>query len=299
MKRILTSAFAVGSICGAVLTAVSIRPLAAASAAPADDDQAVLQADHALVAMLDKADRTAAGKVFDAEFAWTNAAGDTFDRARVLASLPKPALGDESGAQVSERTYGQVGAVQVASGKVHILRIWVKRPAGWRLLVYHEVTQRAAAPPPGPPGPRTNNCENPCKGVPYTPKNEAEKGILRSWGELETAVTNHDPKGWSPHFLDEFVLISAGSTDPVPKAGRIAQLSAPGIGPAPPQLAADPAVRFVHFGDTVVMIAQANPYAGKPAHVTRIWVMRDGMWRMAVSYQTTRQSAPAMVPPRS
>ena len=53
-------------------------------------------------------------------------------------------------AQVSERSYGQVGAVQVASGKVHILRIWVKRAAGWRLLDYHEVTQRSgAAPPPG------------------------------------------------------------------------------------------------------------------------------------------------------
>ncbi len=299
MKHIFTSALVVGIVCGAVVTAVGIRPLAAASAALAGDDQAVLQADHALVAMLDKADRTAAGKALDAELAWTNAAGDTLDRARVLASLPKPPLGDESGAQVSERTYGQVGAVQVASGKVHILRIWVKRPGGWRLLVYHEVTQRAAPPPPGPPGPSTNNCENPCKGVPYTPKNEAEKGILRSWGELETAVTNHDPKGWSPHFLDEFVLISSGSTDPVPKASRIAQLSAPGIGPAPPQLAADPAVKFVHFGDTVVMIAQANPYAGKPAHVTRIWVMRDGLWRMAVSYQTTRASAPAIVPPRS
>jgi hypothetical protein len=101
------------------------------------------------------------------------------------------------------------------------------------------------------------------------------------------------------HFLDEFVLIASGGTEPVTKEGRIAQLSRPGIGPAPPQLAKTPAVRFLHFGDTVVMMAQANPYAGKPAHISRIWVNRDGMWRMAVSYQTTIQSAPAIVPPKS
>lgn len=76
------------------------------------------------------------------------------------------------------------------------------------------------------------------------------------------------------------------------------QLSKPGIGPAPPQLAANPAAKFIHFGDTVVMIAQANPYAGKPAHISRIWVNRDGLWRMAFSYKTTIQAAPNIVPPK-
>ncbi len=271
-------------------------PLSAANPADVPDNNPdVLAADHALVAALAKTDRAALDKMFDADFVWTNAEGDTIDRAKVLRSLPKPPLGDESGAQASERTYGQVGAVQVASGKEHILRIWVKRPAGWRLLDYHEVKQRSGAAPP--PGPGTNDCENPCKGVPYTPKDDAEKGILKSWGELETAVTNHDPKGWSPHFLDEFVLIASGGADPVTKAGRLEQLSRPGIGPAPPQLAASPEARFIHFGDSVVMIAQANPHSGKPAHISRIWVYRDGMWRMAVSYQTTIQAAAPFVAP--
>ncbi len=261
------------------------------------DSQDVMTADHALVMALAKTDKSAAVKMFDAEFVWTNSDGETVTRAKVLESWPKPPLGDESGAQVSERSYGQVGAVQVASGKVHILRIWVKRAAGWRLLDYHEVTQRSGAAPP--PGPGTNDCENPCKGVPYTPKDDAEKGILKSWGQLETAVTNHDPKGWSPHFLDEFVLIASGGAEPVTKAGRLEQLSKPGFGPAPPQLAANPEVRFIHFGDSVVMIAQANPYSGKPAHISRVWVYREGMWRMAFSYQTTIQSAAPIVPPKS
>ena len=307
MKRFIAGMFLVGMaytgfvIAGGLTPMVGLiqagRPSAGITADAPDHNPDVLAADHSLVAALAKGDKAAADKMFDAEFVWTNSSGDTIVRAHVLESLPKPPLGDESGAQASQRTYGQVGAVQVSSGKVHILRIWVQRPAGWRLLDYHEVAQRTGAAPPAGPG--TNDCENPCKGVPYTPKDEAEKGILKSWGQLETAVTNHDPKSWSPHFLDEFVLISSGGTDPVTKAGRLEQLSKPGFGPAPPQLAASPEVRFIHFGNSVVMIAQANPYAGKPAHISRVWVLRDGMWRMAFSYQTTVQSAAPIVPPNS
>jgi len=307
MKRFITWMFVVGMLYTAVVIVGGLAPTigfpipalprAGSPSDASDNDPEILAADHALVAALAKPDQAMADKMFDADFVWTNSAGETIGRVKVLDSLPKPPIGDEIGAQVSERTYGQVGAVQVASGKVHILRIWVKRPAGWRLLDYHEVTQRTGAAPP--PGPGTNDCENPCKGVPYTPKDDAEKGILKSWGELEIAVTNHDPKGWSPHFLDEFVLIASGGVDPVSKAGRLEQLSKPGFGPAPPQLAANPEVRFIHFGDSVVMIAQANPYSGKPAHISRVWVHRDGMWRMAFSYQTTIQSAAPIVPPNS
>ena len=305
MKKFITGMFVAGMVYTALVIAGGLAPTigftqpappsaGSPSEAP-DNNPEVLAADHALVASLAKSDKAATEKALDAEFVWTNSDGDTVGRANVLESLPKPPLGDESGAQVSERTYGQVGAVQVACGKMHVLRIWVKRPAGWRLLDYHGVMQRSGAAPP--PGPGINDCENPCKGVPYTPKVDAEKGILKSWGQLETAVTNHDPKGWSPHFLDEFVLIASGGADPVTKAGRLEQLARPGFGPAPPQLAANPEVRFIHFGDSVVMIAQANPYAGKPAHISRVWVYRDGMWRMAFSYQTTVQSAASIVPP--
>jgi hypothetical protein len=301
MKRFLGRVIGDALVCATLVLAAAticqpVRVLAAVP--PAGDTQAVEQADHALVAALAKGDKAAAEKMFDAGLMWTNSAGDTLGHAKVVAMLPKPALGDESAAKSTVRGYGpDVVAVQVANGKVHVLRIWAKRPAGWRLLVYHEVTQRTGAAPP--PGATTNNCENPCKGVPYTAKDDAEKGILKSWGELETAVTNHDPKAWSPHFLDEFVLISSGAPDPVDKAGRMKQLTVPGVGPAPPQLAKTPAVKFIHFGDTVIMIAQANPYAGKPNHITRIWTKGDGTWRMAFSYQTTIQSAPEIVPSKS
>lgn len=277
--------------------AVTFPSLSGAAAAAPADDAAVKQADHALVAALAKGDK-AAEKMFDTQLTWTNSAGDTFGRAKVVAALPKPMLGDESGAQMSERGYGpNVAAVHVASGKMHVLRIWAKRPAGWRLLVYQEVTQRSGPAPA--PLPTTNVCENPCKGVPYAAKDDAEKGILKSWGELETAVLHHEANGWTPHVLDEFVLISSGAAEPADKAFRLKQLNTPGVGPAPPMLAKTPAVKFIHFGDAVVMIAQANPYAGKPNHITRIWVKGPQTWQMAFSYQTTVQSAPEIVPPKS
>lgn len=300
MKPLLSSILGRKLMCaGMVFAAAAACPSfsGTALAAPADDT-AVKQADHALVAALAKGDKAAAEKMFDTQLTWTNSAGDTFGRAKVVAALPKPMLGDESGAQISEKGYGpDLAAVQVASGKMHVLRIWAKRPAGWRLLVYQEVTQRSGAAPA--PQATTNDCENPCKGVPYAAKDDAEKGILKSWAELETAVLHHDAKGWTPHVLDDFVLISSGAAEPADKAFRLKQLNTPGVGPAPPQLAKTPAARFIHFGDSVVMIAQANPYAGKPNHITRIWVKGEQTWQMAFSYQTTVQSAPAIVPPKS
>jgi hypothetical protein len=300
MKKLLGRTSWGRLVCAGVIFAVATFCFSLggnAAAAPADD-AAVKDADHALVAALAKGDKATAAKMFDAQLVWTNSAGETFGRAKVATALPKLMLGDESGTQVSEKGYGpDLAAVQVASGKMHVLRIWAKRPAGWRLLVYQEVTQRSGPAPAALP--TTNDCENPCKGVPYTAKDDAEKGILKSWAELETAVLHHDAKGWTPHVLDEFVLISSGAAEPADKAFRLKQLNTLGVGPAPPVLAKTPAARFIHFGDAVVMIAQANPYAGKPNHITRIWVKGPGTWQMAFSYQTTVQSAPAIMPPKA
>jgi len=207
MKKLLSRTPSGRLVCAGVvfaLATICFLPTGAAAAAPADD-AAVKDADHALVAALAKGDKATAAKMFDAQLAWTNSAGETFGRAKVAAAVPKPMLGDESGAQVGEKGYGpDLAAVQVASGKMHVLRIWAKRPAGWRLLVYQEVTQRSGPAPAALP--TTNDCENPCKGVP------------------------------------------------------------------------------------------SNPYAGKPNHITRIWVKGPETWQMAFSYQTTVQSASAIVP---
>lgn len=288
MKRFARSIFVLGMVCAGILALPACRPAAAA-----DNDPAVLQPDKAFVQALANHDQVAVSKVLDTDFMWTDSEGETYSKDKVLAALPTPMMSDESGTQVSERSYGEVAGVQVANGKQHVVRIWVKRPAGWRLLIYHEVKQADVAPTPGP---TTNECINPCKTVSYTPKNEDEAGVIKSWSTLETAVLNHDPKGWAPHFLDEFVLISSNGTQVQTKADRLATLSKPGIGPAPGGLVHGQMFDFPSDKpETIVMIATAQGYSGKPNHISRIWVKREGMWKMAFSYQTTIQSAPAVM----
>ena len=277
-----------------VVHSILMPALAWVPVAAAADDQAMLQADKALVQALTKPDKAAAGKVLDEEFTWTDAAGEIHSRTGAIAHLPMPPLGDETGAQVTERTYGLVGTIQVSKGKEHILRIWVKRAAGWRALIYHEVKQADEA---ARSGPTTNECINPCKTVPYTPKNTAEAGVIRSWSQLETAVVNHDPQVWSSHFLDEFVLISSNGLSVATKADRLATLSKPGFGPSPPRLVEGRMFDFPSAKpETIVMVSKAQGYSGKPVHISRVWVKRDGSWKMALSYQTTIQSAQEIVP---
>lgn len=283
MKRFVMTALLLGVACCAPFATLISKTVAAAG-----DHQAVDESDHALVEALARKDKAAAGKLLDANFLWTESSGNTLTKTKVLQNLPTPAPGFDAEAQ--ERTYGEVAAIQAANGKVHVLRVWVRRPAGWQLLIYHEVTQADKAQPPGP---GTNECVNPCKTVPYEPKNDAEKAIILSWQQLETAVTNHDPLAWAPHFADEFVLIASGATQPTTKADRIAQLSKPGVGPAPPGL---DSARMFDFEDSVVMVSQSKPYSGKPAHISRVWVKQNGNWQMSLSYQTTIQDAPAVTP---
>ena len=145
--------------------------------AGAADDPAALRADRAFVAAIVKADTGAVDKLVDPEFTWTDAAGKTFGRVQVLASLPKPIIADESAAKIASRSYGQVEIVQAHSGKANTLRLWVKRPEGWRLLVYQEVKLMDTA-PTVTPGTGTT-CDNPCKSLPYEAKSATEQEVLK------------------------------------------------------------------------------------------------------------------------
>jgi uncharacterized protein DUF4440 len=257
----------------------------------ADGDPAVLQTDRAFVEAAAKGDAAALGKMLDADFAWTDVDGKSLTAAEVLRAVPKDSLGDETGAELSERTYGQVGAVNVGRGKIHILRMWVQRPGGWRLLVYHEVKQLEQ--PSTSAGSGVKDCENPCKMVPFQPANEAEQAIIASWQALETGVTAHNAEAWAPHIADEFVQISSNSDHVISKAGRIETLNkqkASGVGSAPAPLVS---AKMFDFGDAVIMTCLHQPYSGKPIHVSRLWIKRDGKWIMSISYQTTIQAAAA------
>jgi hypothetical protein len=260
--------------------------------AAAADEQSILQIDREFVQSASKDDKARVAALIDTDFTWTDADGKTQTRAEILKSLPTPALGNETGADVKQRTYGAVSAIMAGRDKLYVLRIWVRRSAGWKLLVYHEVgLGRQSAGPSG--GPAVRDCENPCKTLPYKPRNEAEQGIVASWQALETGVTNHDASAWSPHIAEEFVMLGSTNDHPLSKADRIATLNLQkqtGVGSAPAPLVS---AQMFDFGDAVVMTCLHQPYTGKPVRVSRLWIKRDGHWVMSISYQTTIQAAPS------
>ena len=278
----------------AVLMSVAwaMAAVGSSQAFAAESTQAVVDADHAFVQALGKSDKAAAGKLLDADFTWTNTEGKTVGRSAALADLAALASANPSDAEVKEVTFGEVGAVTAVSGKTHVLRVWVKRPAGWRLLASHAATLA----PEGHLGTAAKHgteCVNPCKTIPYKPKSEAEKGVIASWQALETAVTTHESKNWGPHVADEFMLVSSGNDHPLDKKGRMDILDKQkkaGTGSAPAPLVS---ARMFDFGDTVVMTSTHQSPGGKPTHVTRIWVNRDGRWQLVYSQQTTVQGGTA------
>jgi len=278
-------------LAAALLSAASLVFVNSPITTAAQDYASVRQEDKAFVQAAAKGDAAAIGKMLDGEFTWTDADGKTLTAEEVLRAVPKGALGDESGAELSERTYGQVAAVNVGRGKIHILRMWAQRPGGWRLLVYHEVKQLDQ--PSNSPVSGIKDCENPCKMVPFKPANEAEQAIIASWQALETGVTAHDADAWAPHIAEEFVQVSSNSDHPISKAGRIETLNkqkASGVGSAPTPLVS---AKMFDFGDAVIMTCLHQPYSGKPIHVSRLWIKRDSKWIMSISYQTTIQAAAA------
>jgi hypothetical protein len=254
-------------------------------------EAAVTAADHAFVEAAAKKDNEEIAKLLDADFTWTNAQGKTITRAEVIHSVPTSPMEDESSATIEHRDYGAVVTILSARERIHMLRVWVKRGANWRLLVYHEVSQADTA--QSASGTGVKDCQNPCKTVPFQPKNESEQAVIASWQALETGVTNHDASAWSPHVDDSFVTVSSSSDHPVFKADRIATLNLQkqtGYPSAPAPLVS---AQMFDFGNTIVMTCLHQPYKGKPIHVSRVWLKKNGQWLMAISFQTTIQAEPA------
>jgi len=249
-------------------------------------DPAMLQADRAFVQASAKADKTALEKLLDADFIWTDFEGKTFTRTQVLQNPPKPAIANEVTAndeQIKQFTYGELGDVQANLGRAHALRVWVKRPAGWKAIVYQEVMS-LDAPPSSTPG-AGKDCENPCKTLAYTPRNETERQVATAYSKLETAAMAHNSAVFSTLVGDEFVAASSNSNKLYDKRGRMDDFDhskMAGVAPTPLMSA-----RMFDFGDAVLMISQHNPDRGRPLHVTRVWVKRNGNWVETLSYQTS------------
>lgn len=240
--------------------------------------------DQDFVEALARNDAAGLGRLLEDDFAWTDAQGRTLDRAKVLASMPLPALGDENQADEQDFVDKKIAVHRVQRGNTYVLRVWVKHGMTWRVLVYQEVST-SAAPAPGDSG--ANECENPCKSVPFTPKTDAEREVIESYQSVERAVTAHDSAAWGAHISDNFFAVTSNSDRPLDKQTRMAGLDHQkqgGIAPFPLSSA-----RMFQYGDTMVMISQQQPANGRALHVTRIWIKQQKSWLEIFSYQTTIQ----------
>ena len=243
----------------------------------------VLRADHALVGALAAGDVHGASALLDDAFNWVGRDGRVSTKA---GALPPAPLGDEAGLVPTVHLYGSVATVQVERDRLFVLRIWVRRGGLWRALVLHEVSQQGA---PAPHGPGRRDWDNPCRSIPYAPRNLDEGDCLASWQALETAVMTHDAEEWARHIADEFMVVGAARRHS--KADRKAVIEEQkrtdaASAPAPLVWA-----ELFDFPDTIVMRCEHQPFHGKANRVSRVFVKRGGHWLMAVSYQTARQDA--------
>jgi len=261
---------------------VAIVFLAGMAAAAMGQDANMNQADTAFVQAVAKADTSALEKLLAADFAWTNAEGKVQTKAQVLRELPKAAIANAKNAESKAYTYGDLGNVQVNLGRAHVLRVWVKRPAGWKAIVYQELMS-LDMPPTFTPG-AGKDCENPCKTIAFTPKNETERQVAMAYSKLETAAHARNSAAFGPMVGDEFVAASSNSDKLQSKRSRMEDFDRSkdgGVAPTPLLSA-----RMFAFGNAVLMVSEHKPDRGNPLHVTRVWVKRGGSWVETLSYQT-------------
>ncbi len=248
----------------------------------------MMQADRTFVQAIAKADKASLEKLLDADFTWTTSQGKVFAKADALRELPKLSLASTDGAESNAYTYGDLGDVQVNSGKAHILRVWVKRPTGWRAIVYQEIMS-LEKPPSFTPG-SGKECENPCKTIAFTPGNETERQVALAYSKLETAAHARNSAAFGPMVADEFVAVSSNSNKIQNKRSRMEDFDhSKDAGVAPTPLLS---ARMFDFGDVVLMVSEHQPDRGSPLHVTRVWVKRGGGWMETLSYQTSVAAAP-------
>jgi hypothetical protein len=287
MKRHLT--LAVVLCTGSVLLAAQTAKRAVAS------DSSAAEADRALSAAYEKGDTAAVNKWLDAEFTWIDTDGIMTERPDVLRAGLKPLIRNAADVKTLEHPYanGKVVWIQNNRGNKYAAHIWVRRPAGWRLLHVNEIATRPADPVPNVRPDFAVPCVNPCKQVPYTPISASEKAALEGWQDQEGA---NGPGHHDMHIGDNVMVISSTTTTP--------RKSATASGPTPvnpaaanrPPVGAAPAlwVRTWDFGDAVVAIMLQPTYGGKAYWSSRIFGNHNGFWKMEESYHTTIQASPRM-----
>lgn len=270
--------------------------LSTASFGAPSDKKTIMQADQSLADALQKSDSNVVGGLLDTEFAWTDAQGATHSKARTFKDMSQFAS-DNRGDSGKAYFYGDLGLVYGTHHDQWFMRIWVKRPSGWRLFVDLDTP---TAREPRPQGAVRNNgskgdCDNPCRTLPYKPATPADKAVLAEWQKTKVDEWHPNADDWATHIADEFMIINNGSArDKTTRVALAKKEQAEGIGaPGAPILS----MKMYDFAKAVVMISHHVPYqGGKPYYNVRVFVNRDGHWPLVWSQQTTIQSEAARPP---
>lgn len=237
-------------------------------------------------AALERNDARAAS-MFDADFEWTPADGHTRARAEALGRLA------ELRAQVSGETnretfdYGRVAVVTSERPGARMMRVWVRRPEGWRAFAMIATTLVAGTTPFAAGGGESGaDCENPCRSMPFTPATPNEKTIAGIFMQLKLDEWHPNPERWAPYVLDNVYYVTATARlSKADRVNRLKQLKETGA----PSVPGDPVVsmRIVDLGDSAVMMARHNYYrGGQPYYSVRVWALRNDRWQLANTQQT-------------
>jgi hypothetical protein len=249
--------------------------------ARAQQDSSPLLADRSFVHAFEIKDKAAAAQLLDADLIWIEANGHRLARAEVLEKLPAMANAD---VEAPPRTYGETAVVRANRGKMNVLRVWVRRAAGWRALLYQEVLQVEKSEPPA--GKTSVECVNPCKTIPFQPQTASEKEAIASWQGVMRAMAESDADAYAPLIADEFTATDTFHDRPFNNADRQTQnntQNTTGTRAAPQELLS---AGMFDFGETVMMVAHEQRPGAKSYFNTRMWVKRDGRWQMLFSFNT-------------
>ena len=266
---------------------------AVAAGVRAEDVQPIVRADQAFTEAVTHGDKAAAAEWIDEQFEFTNSEGQTLNKEETLDQLSAITTTGPGATDVRSYNYREVGDVFGVHKQTRFLRIWVKRAAGWRVFNYIETSMGTRV----PLSTRRGDCDNPCRTIPYTPTTAVDKAILDAWKHAKNDEWHPNSADWALRVSDEFLIINTGTTRTKPERVAILAKQQAAGEQGPP---GDPIrqIRMFDFGDNAaIMLSLHDPYAGgRPYYNVRLWILRDNLWQLAVSQQTTISSA-APVPP--
>ena len=276
------------------LLGCSVLCLTGRTTRAADEKQSYEKSALSFRDALSSGDSKAVATLLDDNFQWVEANGEMHTKSQVLETLPAFAKDNEGDMDV--RTLDLLGDAKRVLGIHHGQRfahIWVKRPEGWRALVFLNIpipAQRSenTVVPKAPIDPDAD-CENPCRTLPYKPVNVAQEGALATWFRLKNAEWHPNAEVWSANSDENHETISPKMD--LPKLEHVVMLAQQrklygekGANPGQPVLS----MRMYDVGNVVVQECLQGPKAAaKPVtFVMRVFINRGDGWKIVLSAQT-------------